>query len=195
MNLYGSTEVSGDTTYFLVECPGELKILQASDIHKFVPIGSPIDNTSIAILSLDEEMQGVEDGEPGELCALGEGLALGYYNAPEETEKRFLPSITNMSNIYPSIHSSGKGETMYRSGDIVVRDPASKLLSYVGRVDNQKKIRGIRIELEEVEAKIMEVLGVEGGVGVITTSASITEGESLLAFLDKKVTGQSSKRN
>jgi amino acid adenylation domain-containing protein len=103
-----------------------------------VPIGSPVANTAAYVLDANGELCPV--GVPGELYLGGTGVALGYLNAPELTARKFLPDPFR-----------GCETRMYRTGDIVYLLPDGKLV-FVGRADLQVKIRGHRIELEDVEA-------------------------------------------
>ena len=130
-NLYGPTEATVDATYF--DCTN----YQAED--KVVPIGKPIWNTRIYIL--DENGDECIDGESGEIYISGDGVAAGYINNLELTEKMFVPDVFC------------SGAMMYRTGDWGKwRDG---VVEFLGRKDNQVKIHGIRIELEEIENQII----------------------------------------
>ena len=131
INGYGPTENTTFTCCYAV----------AAD-EKFagtVPIGFPIANTQVFIL--DEALQPVPDGQPGELYIAGAGLARGYLNHPALTAERFVP--------HP--FSSAPGARLYRSGDSA-RRLADGRIDFLGRLDQQVKIRGYRIELGEIEA-------------------------------------------
>ncbi len=104
-----------------------------------VPIGRPIANTEIFIL--DEAGQPVPIGVPGELYIGGAGVAQGYLNQPERTAERF---IANPFAVAERAH-------LYRTGDRVRYLPDGNV-EFLGRTDNQVKLRGFRIELEEIEA-------------------------------------------
>ncbi|RCJ25078.1 hypothetical protein A6770_28095 [Nostoc minutum NIES-26] len=129
-NLYGPTEACIDATFWTCQ-PGIQR--------QFVPIGRPIANTQTYIL--DEYLQPVPVGVPGELHIGGAGLARGYLNRPELTQQKFIPN--------PFGGSRGE-ERLYKTGDLV-RYLADGTIEYLGRIDNQVKIRGFRIELGEIE--------------------------------------------
>lgn len=128
-NLYGPTEAAIEVSYW--PCvPGSAT----------VPIGYPIDNVRLYVL--DERQRPVPDGEPGELLIAGLPVARGYLDRPDLSAQVFL------NDPY-----GPPGERMYRSGDRVMRR-ADGALEYLGRLDDQVKLRGQRIELGEVEASL-----------------------------------------
>jgi non-ribosomal peptide synthetase-like protein len=110
---------------------------------KPIAIGRPV--TGMRAWVLDENLMPVPDGEPGELCMAGAGLALGYLNQPELTATKF-----------PDLPLLGR---VYRTGDLVHAGPDGTLF-YHGRIDSQVKLRGYRIELEAVEACLARCDGV-----------------------------------
>ena len=106
-----------------------------------VPIGRPVANTTVYLL--DEHLQPVPVGVPGELHAGGDGLARGYLNSPELTEAKFIPNP----------FSPQPGARLYKTGDLCRYEPDGTI-EFLGRADNQVKIRGFRVELGEIEAAL-----------------------------------------
>ena len=141
-NLYGPTEAAIDVTSW--QCRPE-------DGLPFVPIGRPIDNMQCHIL--DQRLMPLPIGIPGELCISGVGLARGYLNRPELTAQRFVRDPVQPDRV------------MYRTGDRA-RWRAQGHLDYLGRLDTQVKIRGVRIETGEVEAALSALKFVAGAAVV-----------------------------
>ena len=131
-NLYGPTEAAIDVTYWQCELP----------VGKRIPIGHAISNTQLHVL--DDCWNPVPVGVPGELYLAGDGLAREYLSRPDLTADRFVP------NPFACEQDGNIGSRMYRTGDQVVRMSDGRL-EYLGRLDHQVKIRGLRIELEEIE--------------------------------------------
>jgi amino acid adenylation domain-containing protein len=129
INLYGTTEVTGDVTAATFR-PGDPLP------EERVPIGAAMADAELLVL--DPAGKPVADGEPGELHVAGPVLARGYHRRPQEEAVRFPR------------HPLRAGERCFRTGDFVRRMPDGVLL-YLGRVNNVVKIRGIRIELEEID--------------------------------------------
>ncbi|QUQ64546.1 non-ribosomal peptide synthetase [Kutzneria sp. CA-103260] len=135
-NEYGPTETTVGCSY--------LEGTAADLAEGVLPIGRPIDNTTMRVL--DHDMQLVPVGVTGELYLGGAQLARGYVARPDLTADRFVPDP----------YSTTPGARLYRSGDLA-RLRADGVLEFVGRVDGQVKIRGYRIEVGEVEAALRRV--------------------------------------
>ncbi|HYO57344.1 non-ribosomal peptide synthetase/type I polyketide synthase, partial [Archangium sp.] len=146
INGYGPTENTTFSTCYRMET--------VEQVGATVSIGRPIANTTVYVL--DEQMQPVPVGVPGELYVGGEGLAVGYVGRPELTAEKFVP--------HPF---SGKpGERLYRTGDVVRYLPGGEL-EFIGRRDAQVKIRGFRIELGEIEAALAQHPGVSTAAVIV----------------------------
>ncbi|MEN7355346.1 condensation domain-containing protein, partial [Bacillus pumilus] len=131
-----------------------------------LPIGTAIANTRFYIMGSLYDLS--PPGVPGELVIAGKGLARGYWNLPEETEKSFVPDP-----FYP-------GERMYLTGDLVKWTEDGELI-YLGRKDHQVNIRGFRIELSEIEAQLLELNSVKEAV--VTTVKDASEQDALAAYV------------
>lgn len=129
-NMYGPTET---TIYSIIN---KLGSAETSNI-----IGRPVANTSVYIL--DNELNYSPPGVAGEICIAGDGLALGYINQPELTDLKFP---AHPFSCYPD-------SRIYRTGDLGKLDESGNIV-YLGRIDNQVKIRGHRIELDAIEHSI-----------------------------------------
>jgi amino acid adenylation domain-containing protein len=139
-NLYGPTEAAIDVTSW--KCQPQEKI---------VPIGRAIANTQIYIL--DRNLQLVPIGVPGELHIGGVGLARGYLNREDLTDKQFIPN------------PFGKGK-LYKTGDLACYLEDGNI-EFLGRIDNQIKIRGFRIELGEIEAALRQHPDIQEAVVIL----------------------------
>lgn len=128
-NGYGPTEATVAATFWNCSEPCS---------HGVVPVGRPIANVKIYLL--DEHLQPVPLGVPGEIHIGGAGLARGYLNQPELTAERFIPNP----------FSAEDGGRLYKTGDLG-RYLSDGNIEFLGRTDHQVKVRGFRIELEEVE--------------------------------------------
>ncbi|MEA3082467.1 MAG: hypothetical protein QOC89_164 [Paraburkholderia sp.] len=133
-NLYGPTEAAIDVSHW--HCTQD-------DVHGAVPIGKPISNVRLYVL--DEAGNPQPAGLPGELHIGGMCLARGYHRRPELTAERFVNDPFN----------GEKHARLYKTGDLA-RFRADGAIEYLGRIDDQIKLRGLRIELGEIEACLRE---------------------------------------
>lgn len=144
-NLYGPTEISDVCTYYIVD--------REFEDHDPLPIGRACENMRIIILNSENRI--AKPNEQGELCVIGSGVALGYWNRPDISDKVFVQNPVN--TLYQ--------ERIYRTGDLAyITDDG--LIMYDGRMDNQVKVKGNRIELGEIECAAMCVKGVKGACAV-----------------------------
>jgi amino acid adenylation domain-containing protein len=159
INMYGITETTVHVTY---------KEITETEIEEGKSnIGVPI--PTLGVILLDENQKIVPKGVTGELCVYGEGLASGYLNKKEITQQKFITY---------EHHTLGKIK-LYRSGDYAKKLPNNEL-SYMGRMDNQVKIRGHRIELGEIEHEILKIKEIKQCVVEVKTN---TNSKSLIAYL------------
>jgi amino acid adenylation domain-containing protein len=140
LNHYGPTETTVGCCTF--EVPSDDVAVRSASAT--VPIGRPLAGAGIYVLDAHREPQ--PPGVPGELWVTGAGVARGYVGRAEETAERFVPAV------------NGDGR-MYRTGDRV-RFLASGDVEFLGRVDDQIKIRGFRVEPGEIEARLASHPGV-----------------------------------
>src|SRR5437660_1358709 len=150
LNLYGSSEVAGDAT-----CYG----YTSNDLLDCVPIGRPIANTQVYVL--DEAMRPVPIGVAGEIYLGGAGLACGYFSRPELTAAKFVPDP----------FSSQPGVLLYKTGDLARYLPDGAL-EYLGRLDHQVKLRGMRIELSEIASILLDHPAVKDAVVILREETS-----------------------
>ena len=134
-NLYGPTETTIWSTLYHVN-NNEL------DHGRFVTIGKPIENTYIYIVNENMQLQPI--GVPGEICIGGIGLSSGYLNNEKLTKEKFTPDPYNKSKL------------LYKTGDIGKWLPNGNI-EFLGRNDNQIKLRGFRIELSEIEGELLKL--------------------------------------
>ncbi|MEM1255608.1 MAG: amino acid adenylation domain-containing protein [Cyanobacteria bacterium P01_H01_bin.21] len=148
LNLYGSSEVSADVTAHAVSAPANS-----------VPIGSPISNTEVYIL--DRHRQPVPINVAGELYIGGAGLAAGYLHRPKLTNERFIPHL----------FCSEPEAKLFKTGDLA-RYRSNGQIEFLGRVDDQIKVRGYRIEVGEIEAALAQHSGIKESVVTAQTDRS-----------------------
>ena len=150
VNAYGPTETTCMSTYW--ESGGTLDDADP-------PIGRPLSNTTVVVV--DEALEEVAHGVTGELLIGGAGVARGYLNAPARTAERFVRRPT--------------GERVYRTGDLVRVLPSGDL-DFAGRIDDQVKVRGFRIEPGEVEAALI-------GHPEVSAAAVVAHDDQLAAYV------------
>ncbi|MFF4404870.1 amino acid adenylation domain-containing protein [Streptomyces sp. NPDC001404] len=139
VNAYGPTECSDDVTHAVIRAGdpvGEAR----------VTIGRTVRNTRLHIL--DENMEPVPVGVPGELYVGGTGVSRGYGGRPGLTAERFLPDPFGQA-----------GARLYRTGDVTAWNEDGSI-EFLGRVDHQVKVHGVRIELGEIEAALTALDGI-----------------------------------
>lgn len=150
VNFYGPTETTVQVTHY-----------EVTDVGDRVPIGTALDNVRLHIV--DERLRLQPVGVAGELCVAGECLARGYLNRPALTADRFVAA--------PALGES----RVYRTGDLCRRrDDGS--LEFLGRIDEQVKVRGYRVEPGEIEHRLRSCPGV-------TEAVVLADGESLVAYV------------
>jgi amino acid adenylation domain-containing protein len=132
LHMYGPTENTTFSTFFSVERVFE----------KTIPIGRPVSNSSVFIIDKYGKLQ--PGCLPGELYTGGEGVARGYLNKPELTKEKFIENPFKAR------------ERIYKTGDLASWQPGGNI-EFLGRTDNQVKIRGIRIECAEIERQLLKI--------------------------------------
>lgn len=149
VNAYGPTEVTVTSSTHTVNA-----------VDDSVPIGRPVPNTNLYVL--DANRQRLPVGVPGELYIGGDGVSQGYWGDPRLTCQRFVPD------------PSAPGAVMYKSGDLVKWREDGELV-FLGRIDQQVKLRGFRIEPAEIEARLAEH-------PLIGQCAVVVKGDQLIAY-------------
>ncbi|MGE6631993.1 amino acid adenylation domain-containing protein, partial [Bacillus sp. NPDC077027] len=151
-NVYGPTETCVDATVHRVD----LNELQQASEQRYVSIGQPLGHHRIYILNEYDQLQA--EGVVGELCIAGKGVGRGYLHQPDLTKEAFTtdPFVSN--------------ERMYRTGDLARWLPDGTI-DYLGRKDDQVKVRGYRIETGEIEAVLEQVDGVEKAIVLVLDEA------------------------
>lgn len=149
VNLYGPTECTSYAT---------MAVIGRSPAGS-PPIGYPVANTRVYVLDADSEP--VRPGEPGEIFIAGRGLARGYLHRPGLTAGLFIPDP----------FARHRGERMYRTGDLAAYDEYGEI-TFLGRADEQLKIRGVRVEPGEVERALLAHPAVAEAVVAATVTAT-----------------------
>jgi amino acid adenylation domain-containing protein/FkbH-like protein len=159
INGYGPTE---NATFTCCH-----SITESSLEHRAVPIGRPISNTQVYIL--DEHLQPTSIGVPGELHIGGDGLARGYLNRKQLTAQKFIP---NPFSAEPSAR-------LYKTGDLARWLPNGDI-EFLGRADTQVKVRGFRVELDEIETALNQHPGIRRSAVIAQEHKS--DGKRLTAY-------------
>ena len=159
---------------FHVYGPTETTVVSSGDLLEpggVLHMGRPLANYRQYVL--DDHLNPVASGEVGEICIAGVGVSPGYLNRPELNAQKFL-----LDPFRP-----GSGELLYRSGDMgrLLEDGS---IQFAGRRDQQVKLRGFRIELEEIESRLMQSTGVQDAVVVLRKDAA--QQERLVGFVVMK---------
>lgn len=157
LNTYGPTEATVICTTAALAGPGALDLDGGP-----LPIGQPLAGLDIAVV--DADLLPVARGQQGELCLMGDALARGYLGRPEVTAQRFI-----------ALEALPGAPRAYRTGDRVVLDEDGQL-RYLGRLDDELKISGQRIDPLEIEAALLQYPGVR-------EAAVVAEGTRLSAFI------------
>lgn len=173
INHYGPTETTVGSLTFTVD---DQRVSQYSST---VPIGRPIANTRCYIL--DRRRRPVPFGVSGELYIGGAGVASGYLNQPAETADRFISDP----------FASDANSQLYRTGDLV-RYLADDNIEFLGRADRQVKVRGYRVELDEIEAVLSACAGVRQAV--VMLNGDDTESQRIVAYVVSAETSQNELR-
>lgn len=147
VNFYGTTETPQAVGYFVV--PPDL-----SGLSKVVPLGIAIDGCQLLVRGSAERL--ADPGEDGEICVRMPYLSSGYINAPERTRERFILALG----------SADPGDLMYCTGDRG-RYNRDRVLEFLGRTDRQVKVRGVRIELADIELCLRSAPGVTAAAVVL----------------------------
>jgi amino acid adenylation domain-containing protein/thioester reductase-like protein len=147
INEYGPTENTITTTAFIGMTEDTLPI-----------IGKPISNNQVYIMDKHQNLLPV--GTPGEICVTGDGLARGYLNQPELTERKFIRNPFDIT------------KKLYCTGDIARRLPDGNI-EFIGRIDHQVKLNGHRIELYEIKEKLMKHESIQLAIVVVNDNQNL----------------------
>jgi amino acid adenylation domain-containing protein len=161
INGYGPTESTTFACCHTVTAP--------VNPNASIPIGRSISNTHTYIL--DDRLQPLPIGIPGELYIGGDGLARGYLNRPDLTIERFIPFPSTLNpllggaGVGSGLGGAGVDARLYKSGDLARYLPTGEI-EFLGRIDNQVKVSGFRIELGEVEIAMQQYPSVTEAVAI-----------------------------
>ena len=142
---------------------------------KYIPIGKPISNSAGYVLNSKNELMPFYCS--GELAIGGDGVSNGYINNPEKTAEKFIDNRFNNEFI---------GKKIYKTGDLVRLHPDGNL-EFIGRVDNQVKLRGYRIELDEIKSIVLKYPGIENCAIVIKEDAFNKSNKHILIYTNNGI--------
>jgi non-ribosomal peptide synthetase-like protein len=162
LNTYGPTEATVTATW------GELVAGRPVTIGRALP--------TYTVFLLDDDLKQVPDGEVGEICVGGPGVARGYVGRPELTADRFV--------CHPLVPDGGR---LYRTGDLG-RLLDNGEIEYLGRADSEVKIRGHRVDLQEIENVLLEDEEIAGAVAALVPAAG--SGKELAAYITCRAAGR-----
>ncbi|NIM15274.1 MAG: amino acid adenylation domain-containing protein, partial [Candidatus Aminicenantes bacterium] len=157
IHVYGPTETTVYATYYFIDTIDEA--------CSTIPIGAPIANTTAYIL--DSYLHPVPVGVAGEVYIGGDGVARGYLNNPELTSEKFID--LEQANLFPTPYSPTHPlthSTKYRTGDLARWLPEGNI-EFLGRIDLQVKLRGYRVELGEIETRLLNHPAVKEAVVIV----------------------------
>ena len=179
-NGYGPTEATGVSICYHVD--------RLPEIGQPIPIGYPRNKMQVVLIGEDE--QPVAPGETGELCIAGPGLAKGYLNDPEKTNRQFTPPPPDCPDL---------GDRIYHTGDLARQNPDGSLV-FISRKDHQVKWMGYRIELAEIETNLSAhpqvkdvavlLCEAEGGLTELVAFFEANENQNSVAlsrFLERRI--------
>jgi amino acid adenylation domain-containing protein len=173
----GATEVVN--VYGVAECTDVSSYYRLTDYRRYaessVPVGKPIFNTQVHLL--DEDMQQVPFGESGQICIGGDGIGRGYINDPAQTAEKFVDDP----------FSSEPGARLYKTGDLGRILPDGNI-EFVGRVDHQVKVNGLRIDLGDIETALRQHAGIREAIVVSTPTLGGSGDRRLVACVVPKET-------
>jgi len=168
LNAYGPAECSDDVSYYQVPgMPGETETI--------VPIGRPVHNTQLYLLN--QWLDPVPVGVPGEICVAGIQVGRGYLERADLTAEKFIPNpfIFAQDGLGDEV-----GGRLYRTGDLG-RYREDGAIEFLGRIDHQVKIRGVRIEPGEIEAQLLSFADIEQAL--VTIREDGVGGKRLVAYV------------
>lgn len=167
VNLYGPSEATIDSIFWI--CP-------PGEETPIVPIGRPIANLQAYIL--DEALMPLSPGVPGEIYLGGAGLARGYHHRPQLTAEWFIPDPfigLRSGSCGSAMTNQAMGKRLYRTGDRGRYLPDGNI-EFLGRVDDQVKLRGFRVELGEIQHVLQTCPGIRQAMVVLSKSLPASSG-------------------